>query len=132
MGGLNVDHARVMMDAGDVILFGTQKHGVPVAAPCQGGRLSLVFMFSPVQRVQEAAMCLAVGDTPPQAPGQQAVGNDEEEPCFSQEDVHSLCALGFREEEAESSRSLWGRLRSSSEPSALPVTAGVLCNPGRS
>jgi hypothetical protein len=105
---LNVDHARVMMDDGDVILFGTQKHGVPVAPPCQGGRLSLVFMFSPVQRVQEAAMCLAVGDAPPQAPGQQAVGNDEEEPCFSQEDVHSLCALGFREEEAEEALEVCG------------------------
>lgn len=102
---LNVDYARVLMDDGDVILFGTQKHGVPVAAPTQGGRLSLVMMFSPDQQVERAACHLAglhvkgfqYIDRPKNVPEE----DDEEGLCITYEEVNSLCALGFPEIDVE-------------------------------
>jgi hypothetical protein len=52
---LTVDRANVLMEDGDVILFGTQSHGVPEMPSCSGGRLSLVLMFSPDPLVGVAA-----------------------------------------------------------------------------
>jgi len=52
---LTVDRANVLMEDGDVILFGTQSHGVPEMPSCAGGRLSLVLMFSPDPLVGAAA-----------------------------------------------------------------------------
>lgn len=51
---LTVDRARVLMEDGDLILFGTQSHGVP-EMPLSGGRMSLVLMFSPDPVVGRAA-----------------------------------------------------------------------------
>jgi len=105
---LNVDYARVLMDDGDVILFGTQKHGVPVAAPSQGGRLSLVLMFSPDAQVEKAALHLAghrvrgfqyIDRT--QMLNDHTVSDEEEDADFTQEQILSLCALGFADVEAE-------------------------------
>jgi len=56
---LTVDRARVLMEDGDVILFGTQSHGVPEFPACKGGRLSLVLMFAPCDSVANAAMTRA-------------------------------------------------------------------------
>jgi len=44
---LTLDRARVLMEDGDLVLFGTQSHGVPEMPSCKAGRLSLVFMFAP-------------------------------------------------------------------------------------
>lgn len=52
---LTVDRANVLMEDGDIILFGTQSHGVPEMPSCAGGRLSLVLMFSPDPYVSAAA-----------------------------------------------------------------------------
>lgn len=52
---LTVDRASVLMEDGDIILFGTQSHGVPEMPSCAGGRLSLVLMFSPDPLVGAAA-----------------------------------------------------------------------------
>jgi len=104
---LNVDYARVLMDDGDVILFGTQKHGVPVAAPTQGGRLSLVMMFSPDQQVERAACHLAglhvKGFQYIDRPKSHHVPEEdaEEELRITDEEIDSLRALGFSEIEAE-------------------------------
>merc|ERR1719454_2411086 len=91
---LNVDYARVSMEDGDVILFGTQKHGVPVAAPSQGGRLSLVFMFSPDQQVEKAALHLAGHDVPGfryiqklPPPTDHSDSADEQDIAFTEEQV---------------------------------------------
>jgi len=103
---LNVDYARVLMEDGDVILFGTQKHGVPVASPEQGGRLSLVIMFSPDQEVERSALHLAglLPDFQPAQrlplPSEHLVSSEvDEEELLAQ--VQSLCSLGFTEVEAE-------------------------------
>jgi len=105
---LNVDYARVSMDDGDVILFGTQKHGVPVAPPSQGGRLSLVLMFAPDEQVEKAALHLGGHHVPGfqyiqrQEPANDYSASDgEQDVTFSLEQVQSLCALGFGEVEAE-------------------------------
>lgn len=106
---LNVDYARVLMEDGDAILFGTQKHGVPVGPPTQGGRLSLVFMFKPDIQIEKAALHLA-GRTVPgfknrsRAPIVDLTEDDDEDmgtlgEC-KEEDLSSLCALGFSEAEA--------------------------------
>jgi len=52
---LTVDRAKVLMEDGDLILFGTQSHGVPEFPACKGGRLSLVLMFAPCDSVANAA-----------------------------------------------------------------------------
>ena len=52
---LSVDRAQVLMEDGDLILFGTQSHGVPEMPSAAGGRLSLVFMFAPDDAVGAAA-----------------------------------------------------------------------------
>ncbi|CAE7744072.1 unnamed protein product [Symbiodinium microadriaticum] len=52
---LSVDRAQVLMEDGDLILFGTQSHGVPEMPSAAGGRLSLVFMFAPDQAVGSLA-----------------------------------------------------------------------------
>lgn len=108
---LNVDYARVSMEDGDVIVFGTQKHGVPVAAPSQGGRLSLVFMFAPDQHVEKASLHLAgrvvkgfERRSPSSLEDMHTCDNDAEDegdPPISEEDIHSLCALGFTDVESE-------------------------------
>jgi len=113
---LNVDHARVLMDDGDVILFGTQKHGVPVAPPAQGGRLSLVFMFQPDVQIERAALHLAGRVVPGFKPRQasqkglsdlawapQGQRGDEQwnEEQWNEEDISSLCALGFEDAEVQ-------------------------------
>eukprot|EP00928_Gymnodinium_smaydae_P038497 TRINITY_DN26547_c0_g1_i1.p1 TRINITY_DN26547_c0_g1~~TRINITY_DN26547_c0_g1_i1.p1 ORF type:complete len:556 (+),score=52.03 TRINITY_DN26547_c0_g1_i1:41-1669(+) len=61
---LTVDRARVLMEDGDVILFGTQSHGVPEMLSCEGGRLSVVLMFAPDARVgaMAAARARAAGN----------------------------------------------------------------------
>ncbi|CAE8628403.1 unnamed protein product [Polarella glacialis] len=107
---LNVDHARVLMGDGDAILFGTQKHGVPVASPAQGGRLSLVFMFQPDAQIERAALHLAGRVVPGFKPRQasqeglsdlawapQGQQGDEQwnEEQWNEEDISSLYALGF-------------------------------------
>jgi hypothetical protein len=56
---LSVDRASVLMEDGDIILFGTQSHGVPEMPACTGGRLSLVLMFSPDPIVGAAASARA-------------------------------------------------------------------------
>jgi len=107
---LNVDYARVLMDDGDVILFGTQRHGVPVGPPSQGGRLSLVLMFSPDEQIEKAALHLAgraVQGFQPRSPasavplGPYLDTGEQPEGQWSKEDVASLCALGFADVEAE-------------------------------
>jgi hypothetical protein len=99
---LNVDYARVFMEDGDVILFGTQKHGVPVAAPSQGGRLSLVFMFAPDQQVEAASLRLSgypvCGKPKPKVQTYEEcaeICNDECHSGLSMDDLQSLCSLGF-------------------------------------
>merc|ERR1712151_1421958 len=52
---LTVDRANVLMEDGDVILFGTQSHGVPEMPSCTGGRASVVLMFAPDPLVGAAA-----------------------------------------------------------------------------
>merc|ERR1711988_1028069 len=52
---LTVDKASVLMEDGDIILFGTQSHGVPEMPSCTGGRLSVVLMFAPDPLVGAAA-----------------------------------------------------------------------------
>eukprot|EP00929_Paragymnodinium_shiwhaense_P000770 TRINITY_DN10099_c1_g2_i1.p1 TRINITY_DN10099_c1_g2~~TRINITY_DN10099_c1_g2_i1.p1 ORF type:complete len:530 (+),score=83.22 TRINITY_DN10099_c1_g2_i1:124-1713(+) len=99
---LNVDYARVLMEDGDAILFGTQRHGVPPGPPSQGGRLSLVFMFQPDKQIESAALHLA-GQTPAgfvaRPVGQPAV--DLEPEAVDDEQVYALCAaLGVSEQEA--------------------------------
>lgn len=100
---LNVDHARVLMEDGDAILFGTQKHGVPPGPPTQGGRLSLVLMFHPDPQVEAAALHLA-GRTPlgfvPRPLGEPPAGFGAEAAADA-EQVATLCAaLGVSEAEA--------------------------------
>eukprot|EP00933_Yihiella_yeosuensis_P038202 TRINITY_DN32148_c0_g1_i1.p1 TRINITY_DN32148_c0_g1~~TRINITY_DN32148_c0_g1_i1.p1 ORF type:complete len:598 (-),score=131.41 TRINITY_DN32148_c0_g1_i1:523-2316(-) len=59
---LTVDRANVLMEDGDLILFGTQSHGVPEmmsSAGPAGGRLSLVLMFAPSEAVGMAATARA-------------------------------------------------------------------------
>lgn len=105
---LNVDYSRVLMEDGDVILFGTQKHGVPVAAPSQGGRLSLVFMFAPDQQVEMASLRLSgytvSGEHEPKVQsceqGMEAC-SVERFSGRSMEDLQSLCSLGFTMPEAK-------------------------------
>jgi len=73
---LTVDRANVLMEDGDIILFGTQSHGVPEMPSCAGGRLSLVLMFSPDPLVSRAASirlsagtrCAQRGSRPPSFP----------------------------------------------------------------
>lgn len=109
---LNVDYARVLMDDGDVILFGTQKHGVPVAAPSQGGRLSLVMMFQPDSEIERAALYLAgrMPDFKPRqrlpqvldwAPEDEDQGEAWSDDRYSEDDLATLCALGFTDVEAQ-------------------------------
>lgn len=105
---LNIDYARISMDDGDVILFGTQKHGVPVAAPSQGGRLSLVLMFEPDEQVEKAALHLAGHHVPGfqyidrlQSSNDYPASGGEQDVAFTDEQVQSLVALGFGEVEAE-------------------------------
>lgn len=62
---LTVDRARVLMEDGDLILFGTQSHGVPEMPKLSGGgRMSLVLMFSPDDVVGHAAQQRAQQDAP--------------------------------------------------------------------
>lgn len=73
---LTVDRANVLMEDGDIILFGTQSHGVPEMPSCAGGRLSMVLMFSPDPIVGAAASARSsagsalarLGRQPPQMP----------------------------------------------------------------
>lgn len=122
---LNVDYARLLMEDGDAILFGTQKHGVPPAPPSQGGRLSLVLMFAPDVQIEKAALSLAGHFVPgfvPRAPqppeeswsgeewdegedgggdlGWEAQGASATEGHLNEDDVASLCALGFARRDA--------------------------------
>jgi len=58
---LTVDKADILMENGDVILFGTQSHGVPEMPQVEDGRFSLVFMFEPSSEVERAAKAVASG-----------------------------------------------------------------------
>lgn len=104
---LNVDYARVLMEDGDAILFGTQKHGVPAFPPSHGGRLSLVLMFQPDKQVEKAALHLAgreVPDLVPRTVGQehQAEWDTEDRlPQWGEEEIAALSTMGFSAAEAE-------------------------------
>jgi len=101
---LTVDRARVLMEDGDVILFGTQSHGVPEMPSCLGGRLSLVFMFAPNIAVGEAAGARAAArpearsrrGCEARACGEPSCGIEE----ALEASVRALCDLGFLAEEA--------------------------------
>jgi len=100
---LNVDNARVLMEDGDAILFGTQRHGVPPGPPTQGGRLSLVLMFHPDPQVEAAALHLAgrapVGFVP--RPCIESKADSDMEVVLNDGSVAALCgALGVSEQEA--------------------------------
>ena len=82
-----MDRAQVLMEDGDLILFGTQSHGVPEMPSAAGGRLSLVFMFAPDQAVGTAAETRASaggaaarrgGVAPPELPKPRCVLTPEE------------------------------------------------------
>jgi len=115
---LNVDYARVMMEDGDVILFGTQKHGVPVSSPSQGGRLSLVLMFQPDEHIEKAALHLAGHEVPgfvhrplktlsmdhysEEQWSDEEWGNEQRSQTqWGNDEVAALCAMGFSEVEVE-------------------------------
>lgn len=44
---LSVDHQPVLLEDGDMIVFGTQMHGVPAMPDITGGRISVVIFFYP-------------------------------------------------------------------------------------
>jgi len=46
---LTVDYQECLMDDGDLVIFGTQKHGVPVMPEVQEGRISLILMWEPTE-----------------------------------------------------------------------------------
>lgn len=112
---LTVDRARVLMEDGDIILFGTQSHGVPEMPSCKGGRLSLVFMFAPDELVGAAAGLRAAAAG--QAGGRRGAARREGAPALperiyensadeeaeeweDEEQTAALCDLGFHRSEA--------------------------------
>lgn len=120
---LTVDRARVLMEDGDIVLFGTQSHGVPEMPSCQGGRLSLVFMFAPDALIGAAATARAAAAGGPggrreavKAPDPHARFQSREAWLEEEADegeiecdaaagedgslLNALCALGFRRSEA--------------------------------
>merc|ERR1711879_830285 len=54
---LTVDYQRCMMEDGDFVLFGTQKHSVPPMESVLSGRISLVMMFAPTDYHRKSAWC---------------------------------------------------------------------------
>lgn len=46
---LTVDYQECLMDDGDLVIFGTQKHGVPLMPEVKEGRISLILMWEPTE-----------------------------------------------------------------------------------
>lgn len=115
---LTVDRSRILMEDGDLILFGTQSHGVPeMEMTCQGGRLSLVLMFAAneaVGKVAEARYTAGGASATRGGPQPEGLPSPPALPDFSyylplsadvddfegnldvdQKHVSSLCDLGF-------------------------------------
>jgi len=44
---LTIDNTNVVLEDGDLVVFGTQKHGVPMMINCKGGRISIPIFYSP-------------------------------------------------------------------------------------
>jgi hypothetical protein len=87
---LTVDRANVLMEDGDVILFGTQSHGVPEMPSCTGGRLSVVLMFAPDPLVGTAANTRLLSE----APHARRRGKPPSLPTRPTKSVEDLCPKG--------------------------------------
>jgi len=46
---LSVDYQECAMDDGDLVIFGTQKHGVPEVPGLEKGRISVILMWEPTE-----------------------------------------------------------------------------------
>jgi len=119
---LTVDRARVLMEDGDLVLFGTQSHGVPEMPKAEGGRLSLVLMFAPDQRVGQIAQARAAtggsaarragkpcpglpAALPPTSGTEEQRQEGEEDEYEEVEDravsIAKLCSMGFEQHAVE-------------------------------
>ena len=120
---LTVDRARILMEDGDLVLFGTQQHGVPEMPEAAGGRLSLVFMFAPDPAVRAAATAFVprhpAEDAPVAAAEGEGQARDESEEVLAL--VPALCALGFG---AESARAALARTGGDADRAALLLLNG--------
>merc|ERR1712151_1152369 len=94
---LTVDRANVLMEDGDIILFGTQSHGVPEMPSCAGGRLSVVLMFAAdpfvgaaaSTRLSAGAAFARRGSKPPYLPVRPKSKN-----LYAEESISSSCPNG--------------------------------------
>merc|ERR1712232_607088 len=87
---LTVDKANVLMEDGDIILFGTQSHGVPEMPSCTGGRLSVVLMFAPDPLVGAAASARLLSGTSQARRG----GKPPSLPIRPAKSIEDLCPRG--------------------------------------
>lgn len=59
---LTIDSRPYLLRDGDLVIFGTQRHGVPVMPECEGGRISVPFFFYPKGVPMRSSFSTSVAD----------------------------------------------------------------------
>lgn len=106
---LTVDNTPLLMQDGDLCIFGTQRHGVPVMPEVTEGRITFVIFFYP-NEMQKRGMWQTLSDPDTMAPSQRLVkmmherhlGIAAEQRVVAQSDqLRALTDLGFHQNDAE-------------------------------
>eukprot|EP00747_Dinoflagellata_sp_TGD_P031344 gnl/TRDRNA2_/TRDRNA2_135217_c0_seq1.p1 gnl/TRDRNA2_/TRDRNA2_135217_c0~~gnl/TRDRNA2_/TRDRNA2_135217_c0_seq1.p1 ORF type:complete len:649 (+),score=115.53 gnl/TRDRNA2_/TRDRNA2_135217_c0_seq1:32-1948(+) len=106
---LTIDKTPLLMQHGDLCIFGTQRHGVPVMPEITSGRITVVFFFYP-DNMQKQKMWQTVSDPETMAPSRPLVAmlrdkqlsaDVEREKIVGSEELRALEELGFGRADAE-------------------------------
>merc|ERR1712136_479227 len=103
-----MDNTPLLMQDGDLCIFGTQRHGVPVMPEVTEGRITFVIFFYP-NEMQKKGMWQTLSDPDTMAPSQRLVkmmherhlGIAAEQRVVAQSDkLRALTDLGFHQNDA--------------------------------
>jgi len=106
---LTIDNTPLLMQDGDLCIFGTQRHGVPVMPEISEGRITLVIFFYP-DKMQKQGMWQTITDPETMAPSRPLVamlrdrdlGSTAEQKAVDASDqLQTLLQLGFSREDGE-------------------------------
>ncbi|CAK0847205.1 unnamed protein product [Prorocentrum cordatum] len=106
---LTIDNTPLLMQDGDLVIFGTQRHGVPVMPEIEEGRITFVIFFYP-DSMQKQGMWQTITDPDTMAPSrplQRMIAEGdlgaaaEQQVVVASGKVQALQELGFSSADAE-------------------------------
>lgn len=105
---LTIDNTPLLMQDGDLVIFGTQRHGVPIMPEITEGRITLVVFFYP-DKMQKQGMWQTITDPETMAPSrplakmlrEHELGTSAQHDEGNEKALLSLQQLGFSRGDAE-------------------------------